>query len=278
MSESFKMVADGIRGSEGPVLDTRGRLFCVAPSTHQVLRIDGEGEKHEVANTGGKPAGCQVSADDAIWIADMDLGVLRLKPDTGELSDVVRQYDDAPIRGCNDCAFDSKGNLYITAPAGSSAEQRVGEVYCRLVDGTVKRLDGGYAFSNGLAVSADDTLLIVAETPTKTLWAYDIHAPGEVGAPRRFATLTGEHNGGPDGMDYDEDGQLLVTNHGGSVLEVFDSAGQRTELIELPFDHPSNVHFGGADGRDLYITEHTNHALWRTRWRRPGLVRFPVMT
>lgn len=272
--DQFTMVAEGIPGSEGPVLDTAGRLFCVAPRDGQILRIESDGRKVPLADTGGTPAGLQVTADDRIWVADMKRGVLRVDP-AGRLEHTISEYRGEPIRGCNDCAFDSHGNLYITAPAGSSVDEPVGELFCRLTDGTVRRLDGGYAFCNGLAVSADGATLIVAETPTKTLWAYDILSPGRVSERWVFGRLRGEHRGGPDGMDYDAEGYLLVTNHGGSAIEVFDIAGERAETIELPFAHPSNVHFGGEDGRDLYITEHTNNAIWRTRWRRPGLLRFP---
>lgn len=270
----FTMLADGIPGAEGPVLDAQGRLFCVAPREGRLLEIADDGTKRELANTGGTPAGLQITDDGRIWIADMKLGILRATP-AGELEHTVSTYDGQPIRGCNDCALDSRGNLYFTAPAGSSMDQPVGELFCRLLDGTVVRLDTGYAFCNGLAVAADDATLVVAETPTKKLWAYDLPAPGRVANRRLFATLRGEHKGGPDGMDFDAGGALLATNHGGSAIEVFDATGQPEEVIELPFAHPSNVHFGGEDGRDLYITEHTNNAIWRTRWHRPGLLRFP---
>ena len=270
----FTMLAEGVPGSEGPVLDTHGRFYFVAPAEGSIRYLDDNGAQQELANTGGKPAGLQVTADNRIWVADMDLGVLRVSPD-GTIEHTVSEYEGEKMRGCNDCALDSQGNLYITAPAGSKGDNRIGEVYCRLTDGTVTRLDGGYAFSNGLAVRADDALLVVAETFTKRLWAYDISEPGVVGEARLFATLTGEHKGGPDGMDYDIDGNLLVTNHGGSVIEVFNPSGDRFDTIDLPFDKPSNLHFGGEDGRDLYITEHTHNAIWKTRWRRPGLIRFP---
>ena len=199
----------------------------------------------------------------------MKLGILRVSPD-GKVADAVREYGGAPIRGCNDCAFDSQGNLYFTAPAGSSAEQRVGEVFCRTADGEVRRLDDGYAFSNGLAVDAGDRTLIVAETHTKSLWAYDVERPGVVSGKRLFGKLPGDTVGGPDGLDFDAEGNLLAAHWGGGSVDVFDAGGQLIERIETPFAKPSNVHFGGPDGQSLYITEHTHNALWRTTWRHAG--------
>lgn len=274
MTMSFQKVAESIPGSEGPVFNRAGRFFCVAPDSGQIVALDGDGQLRELANTRGIPAGLQVDARDRLWLADMKLGILRISPDGG-ITDVVREYEGTPIRGCNDLAFDSKGNLYFTAPAGSSAERSVGEIYCRTRDGVVRRLDQGFAFCNGIAVSADDSTLIVAETHRKKLWAYDIRSPGIIAGKRVFATLSGEHFGGPDGIDFDAAGNLLATNWGGSCIEVFDSAAKRVELIPTPFAKPSNLHLGGVEGRELWVTEHTFMGVWKSRWHHCGLERFP---
>jgi gluconolactonase len=271
MNASFELVAKGIAGAEGPVLDRRGRLFCVEPPTGKVLEIRDDGTLREHANTGGVPAGLQTDSCDDIWVADMKRGILRIDRD-GRVHDVVRDFDDRPIRGCNDLSFDSHGNLYFTAPAGSGDQARVGEVFCRLLGGEVIRIDAGFAFCNGIAVAAGDAMLIVAETFTKMLWAYDLLSPGHAHNKRPFAKLRGDHRGGPDGIDFDCEGNLLAANWGGSMIEVFDRNGEPLEQMRTPFDQPSNLHFGGADGRTLWVTEHTNNAVWKTTWRYRGLL------
>jgi gluconolactonase len=274
-SYHFQQVAADVAGSEGPVFDRAGTFYCVAPDRGQVLALDADGTLRELANTGGIPAGLQADARGRLWVADMKLGILRVDPANGSVRGVVRDFDVRPIRGCNDLAFDSRGNLYFTAPAGSKSGTPLGEVFSRTRDGQVLRLDGGFEFCNGIAVTADDCTLVVAETWPKKLWAYDITSPGAVANRRLFATLSGDHVGGPDGIDYDVEGNLLVTNWGGACIEVFDPRGRRVEKIDLPFGKPSNLHFGGADGRDLWITEHTHMGVWKTRWRSAGLTRFP---
>jgi gluconolactonase len=265
-------IATGINGAEGPVFDREGRLFCVEPPTGKVLEIGADGVLREHANTGGIPAGLQLHRDDGtIWVADMKLGILKVRPD-GRVDDVVSTFDGNPIRGCNDLSFDSRGNLYFSAPAGSDDQARVGEVYCRLVSGEVICIDGGYAFSNGVAVSTGDAMLVVSETFTKRLWAYDLAAPGRVRGKRVFATLSGDHRGGPDGIDFDDQGNLFAANWGGGAVEVFDPSGRPIDKIVTPFAQPSNIHFGGDDGRTLIITEHTNNAVWKTTWRYAGLL------
>lgn len=269
MKPEFTRIAVDIPGSEGPVFDLNGTFFMVCPNRGQILNVTEDGVITEVANTGGIPAGLQCDRDNHIWIADMKLGIFRMASD-GTLDHVVSEYDGAPIRGCNDCAFDSQGNLYVTAPGGSGPDNPVGEVYCRRADGDVVRLDAGFQFCNGIAVSADDRTLIVAETFTKALWAYDITAPGEITNKRLWAKEPGDLSGGPDGMDFDETGHLLATHWGSGRIEVFNPYGTLVDRIETPFEKPSNVHFGGPDGQWVYVTEHDTDGLWKFHWIRKG--------
>jgi len=275
MNPRFTKIAEGLAGAEGPVFNTQGSFFMVVPYEGLIVQVTEDGQVHEFANTGGIPAGLQCDKEDNLWVADMALGILRVSPE-GEVEHVVSTYEGTPMRGCNDCYFDSKGNLYVTAPAGSDAETPVGELYCLTASREVFRLDGGFRFCNGVVVSADDRQLIVAETRTKSLWIYDIEAPGVATHKRLWAKVPGEHVGGPDGMDFDEVGNLLVTNHGGGAIEVFGPDGRWLESIETPFDKPSNVHFGGDDDRWVYVTEHTNDALWKFHWRHKGQAQYCV--
>lgn len=272
---SFEKIASDIPGSEGPLVTRDGRIFIVEPRSGSILEIDAkDGSKSLLADTGGIPAGLQLHADGSIWVADMKLGILRVTIEDGRIEPIVTSFEGQPIRGCNDCSFDSQGNLYFTAPAGSNADVACGEFFCRLSDGTVHRLDEGFKFCNGLAVSADDRLVIVAETFTKQLHGYRLTAPGQVGEKFLFGTLPGDHKGGPDGIDFDVDGHLIATNWGAGHLEIFSSDGVLIQRAALPFDGPSNLHFTGPGSTTLLITEHTNNALWRCEWPTSGQIQY----
>lgn len=262
-------LASDVPGAEGPVTDAEGRLWFVAPSIGEVRALDGDGVQRTVANTGGAPAGLHRNARGEIWIADMRRGILRLSND-GQVVAEITEFDGGPIRGCNDLCFDSEGNLYFTAPAGSSADKPVGEIFCRLADGEVRRLDAGFAFCNGLALSADGRGLFVAETFTRSIWRYDLAGPGRVAGRSQFAVLPGEHRVGPDGMDFDGDGNLVATNDGEGTLDVFVSDGRLARRIFLPFRKVSNLHFAKPGSTRLILTEHENNAVWATDYGTPG--------
>ncbi|MCX5659792.1 MAG: SMP-30/gluconolactonase/LRE family protein [Planctomycetota bacterium] len=263
MTAPIVCIARDISGAEGPCIDHQGRIFMVGPDEGRLLEVSPDGKTRDLVKYDGIPAGLQLDPNNDFWVADMKRGLLRVTHE-GKLIEEVVTFEGKPIRGCNDCIFDTQGHLYFTAPGGSSKAKAVGEVFCRRADGKVTRLDAGYHFCNGLVVTADDRTLIVAETYTKKLWAFDIVEPGVVRNKRHWATLPGDHEGGPDGMDLDSRGYLLATNWGGQAIEIFNPAGTHVGQIKTPFACPSNVHFMGPGSRELLITEHNTHGIWKT--------------
>ena len=131
----FTKIAEGLLGSEGPVFNKDGEFIMVAPeveedgrSAGQILKINLQNGQSTVwcqpkfHNVGGIPAGCQCDQENNIWVADMRHGILKVTPQ-GHVTQIVQQYEGQVMQGCNDCAFDSRGNLYVTAPAGPIAPQ-----------------------------------------------------------------------------------------------------------------------------------------------------------
>lgn len=260
---TFHCLARDLKGSEGPLTTRDNQIYMVAASLGQILRIEADGSHHVFA-TSPAPAGLQLHCDGDIWVADMKSGIRRISPD-GVVHDEVTTFDGKPIRGCNDLAFDSRGNLYFTAPAGSNGKPggAVGEVYFRSVNGEVRRLADGLAFPNGIAVGPNDDLLIVAETFTHKLLAFDLPEPGIAANFRTWAILPHEdEKAGGDGLDFAANGDLVATAYSRGSLEIYNCHGTHQRSISLPFKMVSNVHFFNDTSGRLLITEHTNHAIW----------------
>ncbi|XP_046558960.1 diisopropyl-fluorophosphatase-like [Haliotis rubra] len=292
---NFTQVLDGIPGAEGPVFNNRSYFYMVAPEVEkngkyagQVLKVDLEKKQTSVFlepsvnGYGGIPAGMQFGKDGTFRVSDMRLGILKVTPD-GNMTQVCRQDSEGrPMQGCNDCIFDYQGSLWVTAPAEEiapapftkSKEEPFGSVYCMLTSGQVVRVDTGIRFPNGIAVLHTDDgrpkKLIVAETPTKLLWSYDIVEPGKVANKTIWGRLSGDHEGGADGLDFDADNNLLAAHRGGGFIEVFSSqGGQPQKRIKCPFMRTSNLHFK-PKSNTVYVTEHDNHGLWEFKWENQG--------
>ena len=97
----------------------------------------------------------------------------------------------API--CNEIVVDGRGNAYVNG--GDFGEP--GMVALVRPDGSVRQVADGIEFGNGMAVTPDNSTLIVAESYGHRLTAFDIGSgrralePPGVGRPRRG--LPGRH-------------------------------------------------------------------------------------
>ena len=127
----------------------------------------------------------------------------------------------------NDIAADSRGNAFINNigydfPGG---EPRPGFVAAVTPDGEARQVAGDLLFPNGMAVTADDATLIVAESHAGRLTAFDITADGDLTDRRLWAQLDGA---APDGICIDAEGavwyadvpnqQCVRVREGGEIL------------------------------------------------------------
>jgi sugar lactone lactonase YvrE len=127
----------------------------------------------------------------------------------------------------NDIAADSRGNAFINNigydfPGG---EPQPGFVAVVAPDGRARRVAGDLLFPNGMAVTADDATLIVAESHAGRLTAFDITANGDLTNRRLWAQLDGA---APDGICIDVEGavwyadvpnqQCVRVREGGEIL------------------------------------------------------------
>nr|XP_002120441.1 diisopropyl-fluorophosphatase-like [Ciona intestinalis] len=308
----FTLITKGLAGAEGPVFDTKGRFYAVAPleqasndretgqftdgSAGKLYRIELEtGDKHVVCTPhvegfGGKPNGSISDKDDCIWCADMRLGLVKFDPGDNSCK-IYGKVDSSgnPLNGANDLVFDDDGNLWFTGPGSPVApakedmvtifEVPSGKLYCLPKGEDVPVLaDDNLRFPNGLAVQGK--VLLVGVTVTKEILAYDIIGAGKLTNRRLWAKVPREglepgsflgETDGPDGMDFDVMGRLLVANHGGSHIEVYPPDGGNAPIIRIrcPFEAPSNLHFR-QNSNVCYVTEHSNDALWSFEWECRG--------
>eukprot|EP00054_Salpingoeca_dolichothecata_P027910 m.207859 g.207859 ORF g.207859 m.207859 type:complete len:308 (+) comp26077_c0_seq13:56-979(+) len=287
-----KVVVDNnlLIGAEGPAFDRHGNFFCVAVKrvdeqgkpAGAVFQVNEQDSKLSILSEpnfnghGGMPSGIQVDSENNLWVADMRHGLLKVTP-KGETTQIATVVNGEPMRGCNDLVFDSKGNFSI-APAEltMSFKEAFGIVYCfptdedgNIAKGKVQQVASKYLFSNGIVVSRDDKMLIVAESFTHKLWAYDIRKPGQLENERLWAMVPGDHFGGPDGLKFDANGNLLVCNMNLAYIEVFNPTGLLSKRIHTPFAKVSNLAFKPGCN-DLYVCDQINCAVWKIKWTSEG--------
>jgi sugar lactone lactonase YvrE len=128
-------------------------------------------------------------------VSSPDGRLLRREPDGSLVT-----FADLGRPGWNDIVVDGRGNAYVNG-AGfnpmAGEEFRPGSVHLVTADGAVRQVADDIAFPNGMAVTADNSTLIVADSYRHQLVGFDIGADGGLSGRRVWADLG---DGVPDGI------------------------------------------------------------------------------
>ena len=106
------------------------------------------------------------------------------------------------------------------------------------------------------------------ESVQRKIWAFTITADGQLTDKRLWKEFA-DH--GFDGMRCDLDGNLYVTRYGKGTVVKLSPQGNVLREIDVLGARPSNICFGGPDGRTAYVTEVEHQRLVQFRVDRPGL-------
>jgi sugar lactone lactonase YvrE len=102
----------------------------------------------------------------------------------------------------------------------------------------------------------------------RKVWVFDIGKDGDVSNKRLLIEFP---DFGFDGMRCDVDGNLFITRHGKGTVVVVTPDGKLLREIDVLGRHPTNLCFGGPDGRTVYVTDADQKRVVTFRADRPGL-------
>ncbi len=252
-------------GIEGPACDRDGSVFAVNFHTQQTIgRVTPDGRGEVFATLPGESTGngIRFGPNGVMYVADyVGHNVLRIDPTTRAVS--VFAHEER-MHQPNDLALAADGTLYASDPNwedGTGQLWRIGE------DGKVLQLAENMGTTNGLDLSPDGKTLYVNESVQRKIWAFDVVPEGV--ANKRALIAFPDH--GLDGMRVDVAGRLYVTRYGKGTVAVVSPAGTLLREIDVLGKRPSNICFGGPDGRTAYVTEVEHTRLVTFRVDKPGL-------
>ncbi|SSW67721.1 SMP-30/gluconolactonase/LRE family protein [Achromobacter agilis] len=220
---------------EGPVFDASGALYVTDIPHGRILRLDGTGGWHTVAETGGWPNGLALHRDGSLWVADYRHGILRCDPGSGRVETVLGHRNSESFKGVNDLVFDRAGRLYFTDQEQTGLHDPQGRVY--RYDAGCGRLDlllANAPSPNGIALDAEERVLFVAVTRANQVWRAPLMADGSVSKMGAFRTFFG--TSGPDGLATTQDGRLLVAHASLGGVFVLNAGGEVTHFLKSPIE------------------------------------------
>jgi gluconolactonase len=253
-------------GIEGPAVDAAGNVYAVNFARAQTIgKVTPDGKAEVFVTLPGTSVanGIRFGADGAMFVADyVEHTIYRIDPLTRAVTVHARE---PAMNQPNDLAITAGGVLYASDP---DWKNNAGRVWRIDPDGKVVLAAERLGTANGIEVSPDGRTLYVNESVQRNIWAFAIGPDGALSGKRRIASFP---DFGLDGMRVDVDGNLYVTRIGkGTVLKLAPD-GRTLAEIALPGKKPSNISFGGPDGRTAYVTEVENGQLLQFRIARPGL-------
>ena len=206
-------------GPEDVVVDEEGRLVT-GVEDGRILRLSEEGRRiDQVADTGGRPLGVELLGDGRLLVCDAERGLLAVDPDKGSVEPLVAGRAMAagrPLRLCNNAAVARDGTVFFTDSTQRFGLEHyvadllehggTGRLLRRDVSGEVTELLDGLQFANGVALSADESYVAVAETGAYRLRRVWLTGP-DTG---QSEVLTDNLPGIPDNLSTGEDGLIWV--------------------------------------------------------------------
>jgi gluconolactonase len=252
-------------GAEGPAVDKDGNLYAVNYSKEGTIgKITPTGDSSifiELPN-GSVGNGIRFNSKGDMLIADYtNHNILKVDMASKQISVYAH---DSTMNQPNDIAIDSNDRLYASDP---NWKANTGRIWRIDTDGKMLLLEDSMGTTNGIEVSPDGKTLYVNESVQRKVWAYDLTPGGEI---RNKRLLIDFPDFGMDGMRCDAEGNLYITRHGkGTVVKVSPSGKILQEII-LTGKNPSNIAFGGKDGRTAYVTLQDQGNIEMFRVDKPG--------
>lgn len=164
----------------------------------------------------------------------------------------------------NDIAMAPDGTLYASDP---DWKHNGGQLWRIDRDRSAHLIETGMGTTNGIEVSPDGKRLYVNESVQRRIWVYDRAADGSLSHKRLFASFA---DAGLDGMRCDVDGNLYVARYDAGKVIVLAPDGTLLHEVATKGRKPTNLAFGGADGRDVDVTLQDRGAIETFRSDRPG--------
>ncbi len=247
---NISTLLEGLTFPEGPRWRS-GYLWFSDFYSNEVIQVDSAGKQRTVVVVPEQPSGLGWTKDGELLVVSMrDQRVLKLEH---ELLVEHANLSELSTYWCNDMVVDQHGGAYV---GNFGFNRRAGEQACPTTlvrispDGTPSIAADGLWFPNGMVITPEGDMLVVAETFAHRLTTFDIAVDGSLSNRRIFFEDSDMY---PDGICLDMEGAIWVADpHNNEVVRVLEG-GAIQDRISLGDRGAYACALGGPDGRTLYV-------------------------
>lgn len=263
--KSFTPLNSFTSGAEGPAVDIDGNLYAVNFQKQATIgKISPEGNANIFIELPNESIGngIRFNSKGDMFIADYtNHNILKIEMQNRQMS--VHAHEPL-MNQPNDIAIDSRDRLYASDP---SWKLGTGNIWRIDTNGSVTLLESEMGTTNGIELSPDEKKLYVNESIQRKVWAYDLSDSGTISNKKLLIEFP---DFGMDGMRCDAEGNLYITRHGKGTIVKLSPDGKVLKEIVMSGKNPSNLAFGGKDGRTVYVTIQDSGNIETFRVDKPG--------
>jgi gluconolactonase len=246
--EGWQLVGEGYKQSEGPAVNAKGEVFFVDIPASKAYRLDAAGKPVEFIADTKRSSGQAFGPDGRLYAVAQASKQVLVYPGDGQAA----VFADGIVG--NDLVVSHSGNVYVTEPPANSSNEP-SKVWLIKPDGSKQVVDTGIRFTNGIALSPDQSLLYVDDYRSHWVYSFTVQADGTLANKQRYYWLHEPDfadQSSADGLKVDREGRLYVATRMG--IQVCDQAGRVELILPTPNGKVSNVVLAGEKFDTLYAT------------------------
>ena len=274
--DNWIKVAGGLNFPEGPTWDGKSTLYVSNCYGDWITGVHDGVIDTFIIHSDAKPEFDRTNGllfhKGILYACDFGLkAILKINRDR-QVSVLSAGVPERPFQRPNDLAMGPDGYLYVTDPLHYGRTNPDGAVY--KIDpqtGATEIVIAKLAFPNGIAFSPDKESLYICESAFNRVLKYSFKNGKITASGTTFIEISG---GDPDGIAFDQKGNLYIAHFGGGAVYIVSPSGEIIEILKTPGKKPTNLEFGGGNLRTLYLTEVETNALYMLKTTVKGLKLF----
>jgi L-arabinonolactonase len=228
---------------------TERAIYWVDTRRPAVQRLDADGN-YQVWTMPSRTTTIALCAAGGL-VVGTQRGFCELDTVTGQITPIVDPAAATPNHRLNDGKIDRRGRYWC---ASADEEHSQGALFRLDPDYSCHTMDTGFTIGNGLAFSPDGRTMVLGDTITGLVYAYDFDLDaGRISNRRIFFSVQNE-SWHTDGGTFDAEGYYWCALIFGGAVGRFDPTGRMDRMVRLPVSAPTMCNFGGDDLDTLYVT------------------------
>lgn len=261
--DQVKTTGDGLMRPEGVMVTDDGVIYA-ADARGRCARITKDGDTSFFGMLGGTPNGICIDEKGNCIVANIGNGEVQSLSGDGSHLVLMKEAQGKRMYTPNFPFVDFHRRLWVSNstddPGMDSALRKPVPDGCLVLitgNGAPQIVADGICFANGVAVDPAEKFVYVAETMLKRILRFLINDDGTLGERQVYGPEYLGPGGFPDGIAFDEAGNLWIAFPAANSIGYIDPDGKLEIFVDDPdrkvLRAPANICFGGKNRKTAFI-------------------------